>query len=107
MLARVAALDKAVPDLFGQKTIEIKLPSEHSNLGDWITFRLTVPLVLMDKGNKDKRLHHLEFALRLLGCNFDEVKTSGWQKVFWVGVSQLESSCKISKRTLSTKRNVV
>lgn len=79
VLAAVAALDKAVPDLVGQKPIEIKLPSERSNLGAWITFRLTVPLVLVDNGNKDKLLRHPEFALTLLGCNFDEVKTSGWR----------------------------
>ena len=60
-------------------TIEATAPKEHSNITDWITFRITSPLVILDKKDKDRLLHHPEFALRLLGCECAEVRTSGWQ----------------------------
>ena len=77
--ARIATLDKSIPDLSGPVTIEATAPKEHSNISDWITFRITSPLVILDKKDKDRLLHHPEFALRLLGCECAEVRTSGWQ----------------------------
>ena len=75
----MATLDKGIPDLSGPVTIEANAPKAHSNISDWTTFRITVPLVVLDKKDKDRLLHHPEFALRLLGCEFEEVRASGWQ----------------------------